>query len=218
MKLYHFNHPLNYNFAQAHREDVRITPTDGPSCRVCGADRTYVSDRMQLAWEPGSDVVGDFTFPSFNWDLIITERVRDVLAPVCPSLVLLPFEMVQDPKVRRPTRITKRTRPRIWLPYEGPPLWYLRTPSWCHLDLPASGVRIISECSTCGKIQYKDDVAFEDRHMVVDPTTWDGAPIFRVVEAPAWNFCTPAIVELVQEHGFTNVSFREDGVIPEPTV
>ena len=35
--------------------------------------------------------------------------------------------------------------------------------------------------------------------------------IFRVREFPAWVFCTDDVKRLIEEHGFTNVSFLEMG-------
>ena len=39
--------------------------------------------------------------------------------------------------------------------------------------------------------------------------------IFRVRECPAWIFCTDDVKRLIEEHGFTHVSFLEMGdVLP----
>ena len=106
-----------------------------------------------------------------------------------------------------------RTQPRVWLPYEGPPLWDLWVTALCHLDLERSGVTLEKECSTCGTKFYKGP-PFEERHLVVNPASWGGEDIFRI-EQSGWVFCTERAKEFIEQAGFTNVSFLEDGEIPD---
>ena len=59
--------------------------------------------------------------------------------------------MVQDPKLKKPTRITSRTKRRIWLPYEGPPLHEVRVTSRMYVDLELNHVEVSSHlvCTAC---------------------------------------------------------------------
>lgn len=49
---------------------------------------------------------------------------------------------------------------------------------------------------------------------MIDPTTWNGADIFHIYEYSGGIFCTEQVKLFVENAGFTNVSFLEDGVIP----
>jgi hypothetical protein len=125
----------------------------------------------------------------------------------------LPIVMWQNPKLKQPQQLTKRTKPRVWLPYEALPLWDMWVTAWCHLDLERSGVALEKECSTCGKKIYERPL-FEKRHLVVDSESWDRSEIFHIYEYPRWIFCTERVKAYIEQANFTNVSFMEDGEIP----
>jgi hypothetical protein len=50
--------------------------------------------------------------------------------------------------------------------------------------------------------------------LVVDITSWGGEQIFHLYENPNLLFCTEKVKIFVEQAGFTNVSFQEDGSIP----
>ncbi len=211
IKLFHFHNPHNYYFAQAGRRGTWY-PHPGPGlCRECRTSQQKRVPPLILEWEPGSDQIGDFVWPGIDDEIVITERVRHALEGRFRGFNFQPIAMWQDPKLKRSQRITKRTQSRVWLPYEGPPLWDLWVTARCHLDLRRSGVTFEKECSICGKKFYKGP-PFEERHLVVDSTSWGGEDIFRI-EQSGWIFCTERMKEFIESAGFTNVSFLEDGEI-----
>jgi hypothetical protein len=211
MRLYHFADPHIYWFAEAGRRGT-WSPSPG-LCPECQRDRSVRVPPLIIEWEPGSAQVGDFTWPGFNDELVVTQRVRDALEDRFCCMGFLSIVMQQHPRLRRPTRVTKRTKPRVWLPYEGPPLWQLRATTWCSLDHEASGVRLDKVCATCGKSIYLAP-PFEQRHLVVLPSTWYGEDIFNIREYAGWTFCTERVKEFIEAQGFTNAGFALDGEIP----
>jgi Immunity protein family (Imm11) len=139
--------------------------------------------------------------------------------------------MIQDPNLKRPSR-SRRRKPSVWLPYQGPPLCDLWVTQQVHVDAERSSVRLVKECSTCGRQQYAVD-GIERWE-----TEWDserresmkrrvprsrglgvyiredalaGNAIFRTHEFPGWTLCTDHVRKLVEKEGFTNVSFLEVG-------
>jgi len=141
-------------------------------------------------------------------------------------------EMWQDPKLKRPQRITKRTKPRVWLPYEGIPLYELWVTTWVHADLNRSTIRLVMACSTCGYRAYEVEgvemrksrwnavskglvEVYAPRQVgkgiYVHQEDLQGADIFRLFELPGWILCTEEIKVLVEDQKFNNVSFLEVG-------
>ncbi len=212
MKLYHFHNPHDFRYAQAARRGTWF-PDPGPGlCPECTSSRQERIPPLILKWLPGSDLIGDFVWPGFDDEVVVSQRVRDAFENRFRGFEFKPVEMWQEPKLKRPQRITKRTKPRVWLPYEGPPLWDLWVTAYAHLDLEKSGWSIDRVCSTCGRVFYTTP-PYEERYLVIDIATWGGEEIFRLHES-GWVFCTQGVKDFVEEAGFTNVGFLEDGVIP----
>lgn len=214
MELYHFVDPQDLRFARAGRRGTWF-PTPGPGvCPECRRSRQERVPPLIIEWLPGSDEVGDFTWPGFNDEIVVTQRVREALECNFRGFEFHPIKIYQDPKLRRPERVTKTTTPRVWLPYEGLPLWDLRPIAWCDLDHVASRVRLEKVCSTCGRPKYSVP-PFDERHLVVNRSTWRGEDIFQIREYAGWVFCTDKVKGFIESLGFTNVGFILDGDIPQ---
>lgn len=212
MKLYHFSEPQDYRFARAGRLGT-WAPDPAWTCPECGLHNQERVYPLILEWLSGSDQVGDFTWPGLDDELVVTQRVREAFEGAFRGVEFRDFEMSQPPKLKRPEQTTRRTKPRVWLPYEGPPLWDMQATAWCGLIHERSGVRLEKVCSTCDRPQYSwpEDA---EHFMVLDPATWGGEDIFQIRECPRWIFCTERVKELVEANGFTNAGFALDGEIP----
>lgn len=185
-----------------------------------------------MEWLPDSDVVGDFVWP--GGDVVVTQGVRDVLQYQFRGFEFESVMMSQDPTLRPPRHASKRTNPRVWLPYHGLPLSELWVTAWLHADLERSTIRLVSACSTCGNKAY-GIAGVEERKHHWDPNRRQliavhaprqegkglyivrrdlkGADIFRVFELPAWVICTDRVRAVIEDQGATNVSFLEVGDI-----
>src|SRR5207302_6863776 len=149
-----------------------------------------------------------------NDEVVVSQGVREAFERHIPGLQHHPIEMFQEPRLKRPQRPNKRTKPRVWLPYEGPPLWHMQTAGWASLDQDRSGVRLEKVCGSCGRPKYAKP-SFDERHLVLDRTTWGGEEIFQIREYAGWKFCTERVNDLVYAHGFTDAGFALDGEIPD---
>jgi hypothetical protein len=212
-KLYHFFDPRDIQYARA--SGGRTLACDaGEPCPECGVSRVKYKPPFMLEWETGSEVVGDFTFPGYGRSIIITDRVRISFEPQFRGFEINPIIFWQNPKLQKPTRITKRTHPRIWLPYSGPTLWELWITKWCRLDLEKSGVALDKICSTCGREIYIHQTS-TNPHWVLDTRTWAGEDLFHLFEMRRWFFCSESIKSFIEQSGFSNIKFNEYGIIPE---
>jgi hypothetical protein len=163
-------------------------------------------------WEPASDVIADFTdVISSTRRMIARREVFDELAARFGVITPGPIEMVQNPKLKRPTRITKRTRKRVWLPYEGPPLVEIWTEQWAHCDLARSSLERGLRCELCpwsGVWGIRPGGV----GLVVSRAELQGADIFRTWEIPSL-LVTERVKGFILERGYTNIDFIERGQV-----
>jgi hypothetical protein len=212
VKLFHFHYPNTYEFAFATRRGTWF-PKGAKLCPLCHRSTQKRIKPLIIEWEPGSDKIGDFIWPALDNELVVTQKVKDVLQEQFPEVEFVSVEFWQNPKVKQPFRTTKRTKPRIWLPYMGQKLWSVTPTKWCRLDQHKSNVKTKTICPFCGK-EIFDVPNLTDNHLVLDTTTWDGENIFHIHEYPRKIFCTNIVKDTVEHFGFTNVEFIEDGEIP----
>ena len=230
MKLFRFHNPLDFRFARGGRLGTWC-PDPGPGvCPECTASRQRRVPPLIMEWLPESDTIGDFVWP--GGDVVVSQRVREALEERFQGFEFKPVEMWQDPKLKRPQRITKRTKPRVWLPHEGPPLYELWVTAWVHADPERSTIRLTRDCATCGRRAY------EMEGVEVRKSRWDAIKrdlvevhiprqagkgiyvhqedlrsvnIFRLFEAPGWILCTERVKTLIEDRAFSNVAFLEVG-------
>lgn len=190
-----------------------------------------VGQRLVVEWEPGSDVVGDLTWVNGGVWVLVTEQVAPLLQTRFGGFALGPVEMVQNPRLKRPQRVTQRTKRRVWLPYEGPPLQCLWITRWVDADMERSSLTPLDEPSAQGEILYliggRERIEWvgqapdpvvptrmrrePGKGVYIAERQLEGDGFFRVRQAPGWVFCTEAVREYAAEQGWTNVDFFEAG-------
>ena len=211
IEIFHFHNPENFYFAQAGSLGTWFPPGQKP-CPECTVSRQRRVPPLILEWEPGSDVVGDFVWPGFDDEVVVNQRVRDALEGRFRGFEFKPIEMWQSPRLNRPKN-PKRGKARVWLPYQGAPLWDLWVTAWCRLDIEKSGLILKKVCSTCGE-KYYTNSSSENSPLVVDRSSWGGELIFHIDEYPRWIFCLQEVKEFIERAEFTNVAFLRDGFLP----
>lgn len=211
MKFYHFESPDNPQYAQASRRGTWY-PAISKICPECNTSRQSRISPLIIEWEAGSAVIGDFVWPGLSSELVVIQKVKDVFQLHFEGIQYKPIEFWENPRLTKPAHNPRLKKSRVLLPYTGPTLWDVVPINWCHLDHQLSGVSIAKKCSTCGKVIYKTP-PWHQRHLVVDPKTWNGVDIFHIYEYSGAFFCTERVVELVEKSKFTNVKFLEDGEI-----
>lgn len=215
MKMWRFSDPCNYAFARASR---RGTWHGKPAQRV---------KPLIIEWEPGSDKVGDFTWPGFDSDIVITQTVADALTAL-PVHGFELGEVVMQENSEREKRTTKE--PIVRLPYQGLPLFDLWVTSIVPCDLVRSTIDKVE--STDGSPQWqirgvqRVDYSWNAHSHTLEKVVHHresgcglfvrAAPgIFRVREFPGWVFCSDETKLLIEAHRFSNVLFLEMGEIQE---
>ncbi len=230
MRLFRLNDPEDSRFARAARHGTWCPSASPGVCSECGSSAQRRVPPLTIEWLPDSDVVGDFVWAA--GDVATTQRVRTVLQPRFQGFEFESVLMWQKPSLRPPQYTSKRTKPRVWLPYHGPPLSELWVTAWLHADLGRSTIREVSTCSTCGHKEYRIEGVEVRKHRWVPDTKnlvlvhtprqegkglyvaangLEGADIFRVFELPAWIICTSEVRMAIEDRRFTNVSFLEVG-------
>lgn len=199
------------------RFDVIGTYVLGPSCPECGCLDAKRLSPLVIQWQverwgPGRDTISDLVWSTGARHLLATQRVRDYLERRVSGIQFGPVEMIDDPKLHRPKRMTKRTKKRVWLPYDGPPLHEIIVEKVVHLDIERSG-RMFTLCPGCGRRQFKVKRGAQN---IVPRSEWTGEDFFRIDEigglkGPA--FVTQHARDLLKAGRFTNLSIRKCGAI-----
>lgn len=211
MKLWRFSDPGDERYARASRvgtfdddTDLRVKP-------------------LVIEWEPDSDIVGDFIWPGFDSDIMVTKRVGDLIQ----AAGITGIELGQV-KMRENSEASKRRSKarRVQLPYKGPALRDLFVVGSAALDRARSSLKIVkgedgSEEIDVTGIETWDEVWNEKktefmlrhRKRVAGKGIFVRAKveIFRIPEFPNWIFCSNVVKTFVEKQGFNNVSFLEMG-------
>ncbi|EMY14868.1 hypothetical protein LEP1GSC043_4149 [Leptospira weilii str. Ecochallenge] len=202
-------------------------------CSSCGIGGKYEAPSpLVIEWEEGSDDIGDFSWPS-GGRALVKETVFRALNEIVGELNFGFVEMVQDPKLRLSVRKTKR-KPRVYLPYQGPPLVELIVDKQVQL-LPKTTTKIIDRCEVCGRVQRKlvgvevkehfwnsssKKLITVHRHresgkglFVSSSDIGSNVTFFRVDEFSDAILCTDQMKKILQEKGFNNIDFLAYGEI-----
>lgn len=187
---------------------------------------------LVIQWEPGSDEIAELVWV---WDhLVMRSDALGELVRAFGGATHMPVEMVQDPEVHPPKRITARTARRIWLPYAGPDLSELWTTRWVDLDWDSSATVVNRTCS-CGFVSWDpvgherldlfDSDDLEVRRVERDPqaglkvraSDLAGDDIFRIEGFHGnWLMVTEPVKDFIQARGWRNVDFFEMGDVVPP--
>jgi hypothetical protein len=181
-----------------------------PKCKLAARKRV---PPLVIEWDYGSNVVADFTWPAGLDEIVVSDRARScVVANGFSGVRFEPVEMVQREGLKKPHKQSK-AKTRVWLPYNGPPLWNLLVTSWCDLDVPVSGRSFVLDCEVCGrKHMIVHDPAAP---LVVKPETWSRTDFFCIREMGKMVFITEAVRQAIEENAFTNVAMKARGNIPD---
>ena len=175
------------------------TWSDGGLCPVCGHATERLTEPLQVHWEPGSTLLGDFSWCSYT--AVVKPHVKGFFESRFPcrfgtTVVVPPREQFQ------------RVVP---FPYEGPPLHWLICEELVGLDVQRSGVRMLLDCPACNRAFY----TFRMSGIVVDKRRWTGQPMFRVreFEPSAATYVMEEGRDQIEQQGFSNFGYIEAGFI-----
>jgi hypothetical protein len=193
------------------------TFADHGFCKECGRGWVVRRSPLIIRWQtPGRWDEGSDTVPDFNWlglsGVMVTQRVRDYLEGKVTGIEFGPVEMLDDPKLHRPKRMTKRTKRRIWMPYEGPPVWDLIVPNACRVDLALSKQGDFRICPSCGRKDFSQ-ISWDKMMspMFVHRSDWQSVDFFRTEESNALVYVTEHAKEVLEAGQFTNLLVKRAG-------
>jgi hypothetical protein len=229
--IFWMRQPFEGTYAQADSHGS----AEATFCPACDGPTVRWLQPLEIEWQAGSDVIGDFVWPGKR--VVARQPIVEELARRFRGIEPGPVQMWQKPKLKRPTRVTKRTKPRMWLPYEGPPLAECWVTAFVPADEARSTLSDHGRCETCGLphsywvqgIELKPgDLILEGpgvasritrTHVPRRPGAGllfhaedlTGVDIFKEEEGAGWLLCTEPVKRFIQERGYTNIDFWEVG-------
>ncbi len=199
-KIFLIDDPANPEFA---RFAAVGTWSPGIVCPECRGATSLKVTPLLVQWDIGSDKIGDFSWSMYT--CIVTEKVvrsfreDDLECEFRAAEVIAPTE-----------RMRKRDA-RVPFPYEGPKLKWLVANRVVNLDEEINGIAIKRICTTCCRI-YK---TVKTNGIVIDQSNLGDASIFRIASNGRSDaiFVTEDAKLTIESHGFTNIAFREAGIV-----
>lgn len=224
MKIWVMSDPAKYEtFARATRFDM------WSDLRI---DSEGKVEPLIMEWEVDSDHIGDFTWPSLDKDIVVTEKVGKTLIEHFSGFILGAVEMVQNVSSKKITIEKKRGKRRVVLPYTGPRLFNLYVTKWIDMDSNKSSFTVTSEDSGSKtyniygleKIEAKYDKInkktiysrsprIPGKGIYINSSDLNGVDIFRIRQVPASIFCTDKVKMFIEKEKFSNIHFLEMGNI-----
>ncbi len=96
VRIWRFSDPRDDRFAATGRRDAWVGGAPDGVCPSCTASRQVRAQPLVMAWEPGSDRIGDFTWPGFGSEVVVTDGALGALSRF-EGFEPGPLEVVEDP-------------------------------------------------------------------------------------------------------------------------
>lgn len=127
-----------------------------------------------IEWEPGADQIGDFV--SVTGALILRRELAEELQKQFGGFEIETIGMHQRKGLKAPTRQNRRTKPRVWLPYDGPPLCVLRVTQGVVADAEKSTLKYCGHDELVGEIYDLQGVGYyisnNDKYSLTSPNAY----------------------------------------------
>jgi hypothetical protein len=215
VRIWRLHNPHDHHYLGAGRRGA-WAPSTG-LCPECTAPSQRRAQPLRMAWDRSkATAVGDFTWPGFDTEVVITERVLAGLRRFT-GFELGPVEVVQQRGAAKPKDV--------------PPLHELWITTTVSPDYERSSIELERRRRTCGIERWAlYGVERWDSHydaqagelvrehsdrlpgagIFVAGTQLAGAAIFRA-RGFGWIFCTDDVKSTIEREGYSNVAFLEMG-------
>jgi hypothetical protein len=208
-KLYLFSNPYDDRFARACRLGTWVSDSGLGLCPECGMPQEKRVRPLIMEWEPGSQVIGDFSWPGNLDDIVVTTRVKNRLDGLITGVEF--SSLIVKDAAHSKSRKTKVRASLARKQAETTALWDMWVTAWSHLDHAASRLVMERECNACHYRYFRPPA--RNKKLVLDPASWHGESVFKCYELPVWIFAVEEVRDMIIEEEFTNVVFREIGIV-----
>ncbi len=229
MKIWRLVDPFDHHYAEASLRGTWVLMAAEERCPLCGLSNYARVSPLQMEWEPGAAVVGDFIWPQFNLCIVVQAHVLEVLRTLTPRLSAGAVEIVDSFNAQTSNKGSRKLKAPF--PYTRPPLVELIVPSHVNADLDRSSLRLLNDCNKCGRRQYdligvervqsswnREERRLERARVPRLPNHGlfydEGSlvePLFISFELPGCILCTDEAKRFIEAHKFTNIAFWEYG-------
>lgn len=195
MKLY----MLNSSHPQTHAQLLAPTKTwtNVHECPECRRNTSKLLPPLELVWEVGIDVIGDFSW--WGYLFVVTPLMVDIFKSLEVDLQYYPTHIAEAPR-------KKGARRR---PYAGPPLTWVVPNRRIPFEEDSTGLHMSDQCHTCGHRNYK----FRRNGLIFSKNDLHGTQMFKVDQFERANavLVTRDFANLLRDISPTNVEFWEAG-------
>ena len=115
-----------------------------PMCKVCTLSDQELIEPILVEWEPGTDVIGDFSWCGYT--MLVQERVKEFFDAEKLNCWYGKIQYVPPTGRKRPKRVP--------FPYTGPRLYWAICQNRVLLNEKLSGVDLRIDCKVCGRKDY----------------------------------------------------------------
>lgn len=170
-------------------------------CKFCGLHSQKLIEPLLVEWEPGTDVIGDFSWCGYT--MIVRDQVKQFFDDQELNCLYGKIKYVPPTGKKRPKRVP--------FPYTGPRLYWAICQNRILLNEKLSGVDLEIDCKVCGQKKY----TFRQKGIVINKVNWKGEKMFLIDQfgkSKATFVIETFLKELISQK-FTNFSYIESGVI-----
>jgi hypothetical protein len=174
-------------------------------CKTCGQHGSEYAEPLLVEWEPGTDVIGDFSWGGSA--CIVKDSVKDFLNQHGFNTSF--STAIEYQKFKWTERLGGRHK-RVKYPYEGPNLSWLRAIDRVEIDIEKSNIDRQPDCRTCGRLRIQ--VRRDGLH--INDKSWNGEKLFSVKQfSKSGMFISEEALQELQDQGFTNFAASLAGLI-----
>ena len=170
-------------------------------CKTCGLSTDKLIEPILVEWEPGTDVIGDFSWCGYT--MLVRDRVKQFFDDEKLNCWYGKIQYAPPTGRKRPKRVP--------FPYTGPRLYWAISQNRVLLNEKLSRVDLEIDCKVCGQKDY----TFRQTGIVINKSDWKGEKMFEFVQfgkSGATFVIEPLLKEMIAR-GFTNFTYMESGVI-----
>ncbi|MDW8801453.1 hypothetical protein P8V03_09830 [Clostridium sp. A1-XYC3] len=199
-KIYLLININNINFARF--SHVGTWETFREPCVNCQRTTEKLSEPLLIEWEPGSDLIGDFSWCGYS--IVVLDNVKNFMIKKEFECEFGKVEVVKNSTTKRKTKM-------VQYPYEGPNLNWLLAKSKINLDVDKSKLELKNDCVVCNLREYK----FKMDNIVIPRVNWNNEKMFKISQFnnSAATYVTRQALEELLSEGFTNFKYKEAGYI-----